>query len=104
MSGDDADASCVVCPVDKFCPMHTNRQFSCPANTKVLTALGASADGIQRLLSLASPDAYCKADAGGSRALEVKCRGEISTTCHADAGGGGQAATRRAAEKLRAGA
>ena len=64
LSGNAATAGCTPCPYDQFCPVHTNRHFSCPAHTKVLTALGASADGVQRLLSLTSPDAYCKADSG----------------------------------------
>jgi len=63
-SSNDADADCVRCPSDKFCPMHTNRQFSCPANTKLSTKSGASFDGVQRLISLTSPDSYCVADTG----------------------------------------
>lgn len=59
-----AAAPCVACADGNFCPIHTNKQFECPPNSKLSVVSGASRDGVRRFLALTTPDAYCEATSG----------------------------------------
>jgi len=59
--------SCEACGSGVFCPMHTNTQFTCPANSRPAVDPGSQvpmSTSIQRLQHINTSNAYCVAEPG----------------------------------------